>query len=185
MYIPLGGNRHGATRQNVNLMTTMLIGGLWHGAAWTVVLWGAMHGAMLVIHRLWEQSSFGARHAMRPMLATIVTFVCVLLAFVSFRAADLATMMGIYRSLFGFNGTSLWQATSAIESPSIAAALGIAGLLAVWALPNTQEWLGSASPGLASPGISRQRTSPRGDVSSGGPTDATVSRSRFYYSPAS
>ena len=152
IYIPLGGNRRGATRQNVNLMTTMLIGGLWHGAAWTVVLWGAMHGAMLVIHRLWEQSSFGARHAMRPMLATFVTFVCVLLAFVAFRAADLETMMGIYRGLFGFNGTSYWQATWAIETPLIAAVLGIAGLVAVWGLPNTQEWLGSASPGLASPG---------------------------------
>ena len=127
IYIPLGGNRRGATRQNVNLMTTMLIGGLWHGAAWTVVLWGAMHGAMLVIHRLWEQSSFGARHAMRPMLATFVTFVCVLLAFVAFRAADLETMMGIYRGLFGFNGTSFWQATWAIETPLIAAVLGIAG----------------------------------------------------------
>jgi D-alanyl-lipoteichoic acid acyltransferase DltB (MBOAT superfamily) len=64
VYIALGGNRHGTTRQNVNLMTTMLIGGLWHGAAWTVVLWGAMHGAMLVINRVWEQSRFGARHAM-------------------------------------------------------------------------------------------------------------------------
>ena len=152
VYIPLGGNRHGPTRQNVNLMTTMLIGGLWHGAAWTVVLWGAMHGAMLVIHRLWEQSGFGARHAMRPMLATTVTFLCVLLAFVAFRAADLATMMGIYRGLFGFNGAAFSQTTSAIEQPLVAAALGLTGLLAVWTLPNTQEWLGSASPGLASPG---------------------------------
>jgi alginate O-acetyltransferase complex protein AlgI len=152
VYIALGGNRHGATRQNVNLMATMLIGGLWHGAAWTVVLWGAMHGAMLVVHRIWEQSSFGARHAMRPMVATTVTFIAVLVAFVAFRAADLATMMGIYRGLFGGNGTSLWQTTWAIQQPVAAAALGIAGLIAVWALPNTQEWLGSASPGLASPG---------------------------------
>ena len=152
VYIALGGNRRGPTRQNVNLMTTMLIGGLWHGAAWTVVLWGATHGAMLVIHRLWEQSVFGARHAMRPMLATTVTFLCVLLAFVAFRAADIATMIGIYRGLFGFNGAAFPQMTSAIEQPLVAAALGLTGLLAVWTLPNTQEWLGSASPGLASPG---------------------------------
>ncbi|HTK98621.1 MAG TPA: MBOAT family protein [Pseudomonadales bacterium] len=162
VYIPLGGNRHGPTRQNVNLMATMLVGGLWHGAAWTVVLWGAMHGAMLVIHRLWEQSRFGARHAMRPRVATTVTFVCVLLAFVSFRAADLATMVEIYRGLFGFNGTLLGQPMWAIEKPLFAAALGTAGLLAVWALPNTQEWLASANPGLASPGYPATSVDARG-----------------------
>ena len=162
VYIALGGNRHGTTRQNVNLMTTMLIGGLWHGAAWTVVLWGAMHGAMLVTHRIWEQSRFGARHAMRPAVATVVTFVSVLLAFVAFRAADLATMMAIYRGLFGYNGASFWQATWAIQEPLLAAALGLAGLVAVWTLPSTQEWLGSANPGLASPGYPATSVSERG-----------------------
>ena len=96
-----------------------------------------------------------------------------LLAFVAFRAADLATMMGIYRGLFGFNGTSLWQATWAIEKPLIAAALGMAGLVAVWALPNTQEWLGSASPGLASPGYPATSVHACADVSCGDPTDAS------------
>jgi len=152
IYVPLGGNRRGPVRQNVNLMITMLIGGLWHGAAWTVVLWGAMHGTMLVIHRVWERSAFGARHALHPAAAVPLTFVCVLLAFAAFRAADLSTMLGIYRGLFGVNGISFWQETWAIEEPLAAAGLGLAGLIAVWGLPNTAEWLGSASPGLASPG---------------------------------
>ena len=50
VYIPLGGNRHGEARRNVNLMATMLLGGLWHGAAWNFVLWGGLHGVYLVVH---------------------------------------------------------------------------------------------------------------------------------------
>ena len=50
VYIPLGGNRHGEARRNVNLMATMLLGGLWHGAAWNFVLWGGLHGLYLVVH---------------------------------------------------------------------------------------------------------------------------------------
>ena len=50
LYIPLGGNRHGEARRNVNLMATMLLGGLWHGAAWNFVLWGGLHGVYLVVH---------------------------------------------------------------------------------------------------------------------------------------
>ena len=52
LYIPLGGNRKGPTRRYVNLMTTMLLGGLWHGAGWNFVLWGGFHGALLVVARL-------------------------------------------------------------------------------------------------------------------------------------
>ena len=52
LYIPLGGNRKGKVRNYVNLMLTMVIGGLWHGAAWTFVVWGALHGLALCAHRL-------------------------------------------------------------------------------------------------------------------------------------
>jgi alginate O-acetyltransferase complex protein AlgI len=161
VYIPLGGNRRGESRRYVNLLTTMLVGGLWHGAAWTFVLWGAMHGAMLVVHRLWETSSLGMRHALRPISATFVTFVGVLLAFVAFRAADLATMSELYRSLFGFNGLTSSGGAPTLEQPAAAAALGVSGMIAVWCLPNTYEWLGRANPGLASPGYPATAPAPR------------------------
>ena len=66
LYIPLGGNRHGEARRVVNLMLTMLLGGLWHGAAWTFVAWGGLHGLYLIVHRLWGQAGLAAAGAGRP-----------------------------------------------------------------------------------------------------------------------
>ncbi len=54
LYVPLGGNRHGRARRYVNLMLTMLLGGLWHGASWTFVIWGGLHGAYLVVNHGWQ-----------------------------------------------------------------------------------------------------------------------------------
>ena len=150
LYIPLGGNRRGQTRHRVNLTITMLLGGIWHGAAWTFLLWGALHGAMLVIHRVWEQSRYGARHALRPALAHALTFLCVVLAWVPFRAADFATTFAVYRGLFGFNGVA--GTAFVIDKPIVAAILAIVALVGVWRLPNTYEWLGTASPGLSTEG---------------------------------
>src|SRR6516225_9264244 len=61
LYIPLGGNRHGEFRRYVNLLTTMLLGGLWHGANWTFVIWGAIHGAGLAINHAWRAFTGGAK----------------------------------------------------------------------------------------------------------------------------
>ena len=55
LYIPLGGNRHGETRRSINLMATMLLGGLWHGAAWTFVIWGGLHGLGLTVNHYWAK----------------------------------------------------------------------------------------------------------------------------------
>ncbi len=150
LYIPLGGNRRGTVRQRTNLMVTMLLGGIWHGAAWTFLLWGALHGAMLVVHRVWEQSRFGGRHTLHPVTARTLTFICVMLAWVPFRAVDFATTFAVYRGLFGLNGVTLHSGL--IEQPLVVAALAVAALIAVWRLPNTYEWLGSANPGLPTTG---------------------------------
>jgi D-alanyl-lipoteichoic acid acyltransferase DltB (MBOAT superfamily) len=60
VYIPLGGNRHGRFRTNLNLMLTMLLGGLWHGASWSFLVWGALHGAFLIGHRVWVATPVAA-----------------------------------------------------------------------------------------------------------------------------
>ena len=85
LYIPLGGNRRGEGRRVANLMITMLLGGLWHGAAWRFLLWGGLHGLFLVIHGFWARLGW---RLPRP-LAWGLTLLCVLLAWVPFRAPGL------------------------------------------------------------------------------------------------
>ena len=86
LYFPLGGNRRGRLRSHANLMIVMMLGGLWHGAAWTFVLWGVIHGLALVVHRLWAI----AGRRMPDLPARLLTFIFVNVAFVIFRASDLA-----------------------------------------------------------------------------------------------
>jgi alginate O-acetyltransferase complex protein AlgI len=94
LYIPLGGNRKGPTRRYANLMITMLLGGLWHGASWAFVLWGAAHGLMLMINHAWlalkrSLGWTGEGGRATRLLARAVTFVAVITAWVPFRMVDL------------------------------------------------------------------------------------------------
>jgi D-alanyl-lipoteichoic acid acyltransferase DltB (MBOAT superfamily) len=97
LYVSLGGNRRGAVRTMVNLMITMLLGGLWHGAAWTFVLWGGFHGAWLAIHRL---VATGRPPRTPAWLRLLVTFHLVLVAWVLFRAPSLELVRNIFSGLF-------------------------------------------------------------------------------------
>ena len=96
LYIPLGGNRHGPTRTMVNLFVTMLLGGLWHGANWTFVVWGAYHGILLAVQRLIPKN--WAHPALRPA-TTLLTFLLVCIGWVFFRAQSLADAGTILRGL--------------------------------------------------------------------------------------
>jgi len=97
LYIPLGGNRHGTRRTYRNLLLTMLIGGLWHGASWTFVVWGGLHGGYLVVERMLgigralSRPSRGAGGWALRVLRTLVTFHLVVLAWIFFRAPDFAS----------------------------------------------------------------------------------------------
>ncbi|MCB5943562.1 MBOAT family protein [Acidocella sp. KAb 2-4] len=103
LYIPLGGNRRGEARRIANLLITMLLGGLWHGAAWRFLLWGGLHGVYLVLH------GWAGRLRLRlPVrLGWALTLFCVLLAWVPFRAAGFGAAMAFYKGLFGGNGVVL------------------------------------------------------------------------------
>jgi len=103
LYIKLGGNRRGEARRIFNLMVTMLLGGLWHGAAWRFLLWGGLHGVYLVIHGWSEQ----LRLRLPRRLNWALTLFCVLMAWVPFRAAGFAPAMDFYRGLFGGNGIAI------------------------------------------------------------------------------
>ena len=100
IYIPLGGNRSGELRTLVNLMLTFLIGGLWHGAAWTFVFWGFLHGMALVVHRLWLKT--GIR--LNKVIAWVLTFNFVNIAWVFFRATSWEDALKVLKGMAGLNG---------------------------------------------------------------------------------
>lgn len=110
IYIPFGGNRKGGFRTYVNLFATFLLGGIWHGAGWTFVFWGALHGGALVLNRMWQKFGF----KMNTLLAWFITFNFVNVAWVFFRAKSwddavkvLEGMVDI--SVVGFENISFWN----------------------------------------------------------------------------
>ena len=131
LYVPLGGNRGTRAMTARNLLLTMTLGGLWHGAGWTFVIWGLMHGVYLVIHRIWRAR--GLRLPKR--LAWAITFLAVVIGWVMFRAESIGAAAAIYADMFA----------GAIEAPRLlqtrdAVQIGVLAAIAFW-LPNTIEWL--------------------------------------------
>jgi D-alanyl-lipoteichoic acid acyltransferase DltB (MBOAT superfamily) len=100
IYIPLGGNRSSELRTLTNLMLTFLIGGLWHGAAWTFVFWGFLHGAALCVHRLWLKTGVH----LHKVVAWFLTFNFINIAWVFFRAANWNDAIKILKGMAGLNG---------------------------------------------------------------------------------
>lgn len=177
LYIPLGGNRSGKTRRYINLLITMILGGLWHGASWTFVIWGALHGLYLLVNHAW-QGICRNRSPERPVLksiyrivAVMLTFLCVLVAWIFFRANSLDAALLMAKGFFGFSGISFPSALGPIieagflgrhvpegvsfsgvfvNVPAMGAMGGIApfaklllvGLVIVWAAPNCQQLFG-------------------------------------------
>ncbi|MCS5712309.1 MBOAT family O-acyltransferase [Candidatus Berkiella aquae] len=105
LYIPLGGNRKGPVRRYVNLIITMLLGGLWHGANWTFVLWGMLHGLYLTINHGWRWL-FGQRQ-ISPLCCQLVTFFAVVVAWVPFRADNIQVTQSMLTSMFSLQSISL------------------------------------------------------------------------------
>lgn len=107
LYIPLGGNRTGPVRTYANLMTTMVIGGLWHGASWTFAVWGGLHGVYLAAER-WLKARFGDRAFVKKtavqILLGVITYFLINITWVFFRAQDFPTAWRMISSMFGFSG---------------------------------------------------------------------------------
>ena len=124
LYIPLGGNRKGHVRTYVNLMLVMLLGGLWHGAAWTFVVWGGLHGTMLCAEHFWEDRR---RRLGRPpprddlaarVVKRLIVFNLVCLAWVFFRADSFTDAAAVLGRLWGH-----WGQGAALVTPAVVLAI--------------------------------------------------------------
>jgi len=113
VYFGLGGNRKGNTRRYINLLATMLLGGLWHGAGWTFIFWGGLHGLYLVINHAWKyitqkaKLDFLNQQPLWKALCWALTFVSVVNAWVFFRATSFSSAVEILKGMYGFNGIAI------------------------------------------------------------------------------
>jgi len=103
IYIPLGGNRNGEFKTYANLFTVFLVGGLWHGASWMFIIWGALHGTAIVLHRAWQQMGL----KMNSILAWFITFNFINITWIFFRAKDWDAAKNILSAMSGINGILL------------------------------------------------------------------------------
>ena len=117
VYIPLGGNRYGAFKRFRNLLATMLIGGIWHGAGWTFVVWGAMHGIGLIVNHFWkitcEKLNIAdkfSRSKLWTVFSSVLTLLFVFTAWIVFRSENWTGVRMMFRGLCGLNGAVLPQA---------------------------------------------------------------------------
>nr|WP_229422510.1 MBOAT family O-acyltransferase [Pseudoduganella umbonata] len=175
LYIPLGGNRRGPARRSANLMATMLLGGLWHGAGWNYVIWGGLHGLYLVIGQAWR--GLAQRRGWRggragAFAGWALTFAAVCVAWVFFRAPDLPTAQAILAGMAGGHGVQL-PATLGAHLGGLKATLdgmgigwyqgGTVRFIETWgwvtaagaiafALPNTQQIMHRFAPALDAAG---------------------------------
>ena len=170
LYIPLGGGRRGPTRRSVNLMITMLLGGLWHGAGWTFVIWGGLHGAFLLINHALVAAGIRLGRGLASLVAArTITLLLVTIAWVFFRAESyqgamtmLAGMANLPASWAGMPGAGALSALGvSFEAPPagirdrLNAAVLIALVALVWCAPNSQEIMRRHRPAFAPVRIAR------------------------------
>jgi D-alanyl-lipoteichoic acid acyltransferase DltB (MBOAT superfamily) len=144
LYIPMGGSRHGLPRMLTALMITMLIGGLWHGANWTFVFWGGLHGLFLIVNHLWLRwrKKTGRAPLPRP-LGMAITFVCVLVTWVFFRAGSFSEAWTLLGSMIGLGGGG-----SPFPIKFWTVVLMVAGLTMVFRGPNTMQIMRHTRPAI-------------------------------------
>jgi alginate O-acetyltransferase complex protein AlgI len=162
LYIPLGGNRRGGARRLANLMITMVLGGLWHGAGWTFVIWGALHGFYLVVNHLWRGISARLGGWSPGWLAGPCTFAAACIAWVYFRADNLAAAQTLLRAMAGefdvviaadlvqgwpslarlITALGVTLGTPVLMPDRMGMVMLVACAAIVWLAPNTQQIVG-------------------------------------------
>ena len=174
IYIPLGGSKNGKIKQLSNLLITMLIGGLWHGAGWTFIIWGGMHGIFLISNHLWlswKEKIISKQYldkTITKLIAWFITILALILSWVIFRAETLNGALTMYSAMFGSNGLSLPNSLISILPALISIfpdvnittngvgifsegsndAKIILACIIVLYFPNTLEWMYISKPAL-------------------------------------
>jgi len=150
LYIPLGGNRHGRFRRYANLFITMLLGGLWHGANWTFVIWGGLHGIYLILNHAWRSIcrtfNFAAPEALQPFaraVSVFVTFVSVVFAWTVFRSESFAGAARMIAGLVGAGGHSHLLTFGPLAGGALVTLFAL-----VWFAPNSMEITWRLKPAL-------------------------------------
>ena len=118
VYIPIGGNKKGSFKMYCNLLTTFLIGGLWHGAGWTFIFWGALHAVAIIFHRIWCITGVN----LNKLLAWFVTFNFINISWIFFRAEQWEDAIKVLKGMFGFSGVvlpSIFQNISFLQGNKI------------------------------------------------------------------
>lgn len=171
LYIPLGGNRKGPLLRHWNLFLTMLLGGLWHGAGWTFVMWGGLHGTYLIINHLWralkKRLNWSDAGFVGNFCAGVLTFLAVVVAWVFFRADSFHAAYSMLRGMIGMNGITVsstfasqlgaWGNDLAIGGMTPLSRVNfdrglifvLLGLLIVWGFPNVLEIFSHYQPSTA------------------------------------
>jgi alginate O-acetyltransferase complex protein AlgI len=142
LYIPLGGNRMGGFRQNLNLLVTMLLGGLWHGAGWNFVIWGGLHGAALVVHHAWRSGRgprAGAGSAAGRIGGWLLTMIVVAAGWALFRATTLDGALAMLSGMAGYGPSAM--ALPPVEDALAGWALVATALAIAFLCPNSQQLL--------------------------------------------
>lgn len=140
IYIPLGGNRRGFSIANRNLIITFLLGGLWHGAGWTFIIWGAMHGVGQAIQRVWTRRG----KPLPTWLAWFITFMFINATWVFFRAEDFHQALRILKGMIGLNGFGFDQIAN-LKTPIVLIVLFLPFVLM---LKNSSEKEATMRPSL-------------------------------------
>lgn len=136
LYIPLGGNRRGQLNRYRNLILTMLLGGLWHGANWTFVIWGGLHGLYLCVQHTWQSGQRKPRQptVMRNTFNRCITFIAVMVAWCFFRASDVGSAFKVLAGMAGMNGMSPISGVDSFGYTLLALST-----FAAFFMPNTNE----------------------------------------------
>jgi D-alanyl-lipoteichoic acid acyltransferase DltB (MBOAT superfamily) len=170
LYIPLGGNRKSKFNRYKNLMITMLLGGLWHGAGWTFLIWGGLHGIYLIINHGWIAFKQRMNWTGNTFAAGSITFLAVVIGWVFFRAVNLAAAIDMLRGMSGLNGVSMKYANTEFAlsmknygvhllglmpltdlNPGNALSIIILGMFIVFKMPNLQQVMANYEPTLNIP----------------------------------
>ena len=118
VYIPFGGNKKGNFKMYCNLLATFLIGGIWHGAGWTFIFWGAMHAFAIIVHRIWSNAGIN----LNKLVAWFVTFNFINISWIFFRAEQWEDAIKVLKGMFGFSGVvlpSIFQNISFLQENDI------------------------------------------------------------------